>query len=334
MPNRRQLIVFASLIILGSTPRLFAGATTQPSSTPDDFLGPVADLSFSVSPVLCDDDDDDKQPASTSPSGGRYFFNLLDSRSSYGKDFFHDPLQGPEFDVEKQIELNYFHGEKRGVQDDDIDAEFQWNVIGELMIAGGFGWDSNHQANPLGGAGDEESQAGTGFESVDLAIYHPIFQYVSEDRFIDYTADARVDVGIPTRTAISGNDAQLTPYLGHLLRIGDSLSLEAWTGSQFTFGPNQINQLIYGASFGYVFSHEQLPLPLTDTFTPIIELDGQRPFSGGGQDALFGIAGFELCFKTPGDIQPCLQIGYQFPLDQGARDELEWGVITSVKLQF
>ncbi len=290
---------------------------------------------------LDDDDDDEKHAPGASPTSSpsvpdRYFFDLLDHRSSYGNDFFPDPFIGPEFDSERQLELDYLHGEKHGVRDDEIDGGFQWNVFGQTTIAAEFGWDSEHQAAIHGGVGEEDDQAAnaSGLENVDLAIYHPLFQYVSRDSLLDYTAAARLDLGIPTRTPVSGTDAQLTPFLGHMLRIGDHLSLEAWTGVQFTIAPHQTNQLIYGLSLGYQLFHEQLPLPLTEKLTPIVELDGQSPLSGQGQDALFGVAGLDVNFTSVAKIDPHIELGYQFPLDQGARDQLQWGIIAEVFLEF
>jgi hypothetical protein len=319
---RRSIIVFAALLVAVNAPPLLAGATTQPSLN---------------RPLLLDDDDDDAKPKpagspDTNPVASRYFFGLLDHQSSYGKDFFPDPFLGPEFDAEQQIELDYLHSEKPGLRDDEVDAGVQWNVLGQLTIAADFGWNSQHQDGPQ--SNDADQDGGTGWESLDLAVYHPLIQYVTRDNFLDYTAVARLDVGIPTRTPASGSDVQLTPYLGQLLRIGDHISLETWTGSQFTIAPHQTSQFLYGASFGYQLSHSQLPLPDVQATIPSFEFDGQTPFSGNGQDALFAVAGININFNPIDEAQPTLQLGYQFPLDQGARDQLRWGIIAQLLLEF
>jgi hypothetical protein len=315
--------------------RLFAGPATRPSGAAADAPESIADPFTDHVVLLLDDDDDKPKPAATSyanQTSGRYFLGLLDHRSSYGQDFFHDPFIGPEFDAEQQLELDYLHGEKRGVRDDEVDAGFQWNVVGQLSVAGEFGWDSEHQAGADGD--DSDSEGGSGMENVDLAVYHPIFQYVSKDNLIDYTAAARLDVGIPTRTPVSGTDAELTPYLGHLLRVGDHVSLEAWTGAQFTIAPRQTDQFIYGASFGYEILHDQLPLPRTGKLIPIFELDGRTQLTQGGQDALFGVGGFDIDFKSLDEVQPHIEIGCQFPIDAGAREQLHWGIITELLFEF
>jgi len=339
--SKRQISILASaLLVTGIGPRqLFAAAATQPSSMPTGSRVAI-DPSAGRPVFLFDDDDDDNpKPAglpTSNPTSGRYFFGLLDNRSSYGKDFFPDPFIGPEFDSEQQVELDYLHGAKAGAREDEVDAGIQWNVVGQLTLAGEFGRDSQHE--PGIGNGPEgdlaEREDGTGFENADLAAYHPIFQYVSADGQFDYTAVVRFDVGIPTRTRVSGKDVQLTPYLGQLLRVGDHVSIEAWTGSQFTIAPRQTDQFVYGASVGYRISHEQLPLPLTEQVTPLFELDGQTPWSGNGQDALFGVTGLNIQFKSLGKMQPGVELGYQFPIDQGAREQLHWGVVTEFLLEF
>jgi hypothetical protein len=292
-----------------------------------------------ITPLLLDDDDDDKKPSqatTTSVESGRYFFGLLDHRSMYGRDFFPDSFLGPEFDAERQIDFNYLHGERRGMRDDELDGGFQWNVAGELTISAEAGWDSQRSALiPQAGDGaSEDTRGGTGAENVDLAVYHPIFQLVSDNGFLDYTAAARLDFGIPTRSHASGTDLQLAPYLGQLLRVGDHISLQAWTGSQITIAHDQANQFIYGLAAGYAIDHDDLPVPFVEKITPLLECDGQSPLKSGSQDVLFGVAGVNLSFNAIGEAQPQLQIGYQFPLDQGARDQDQWAILTQIFLEF
>ncbi len=318
----RAALVLAAMFIVVYCPRVFSLPTTRPVWLDND------------------DDNDDHQPVlttipATNPASTRYFFGLLDSRSSYGNDFFHDPLIGPEFDCEQQIELDYAHTEAPGFQGNEVDGGFQWTVVGNLTVATEFGYDWEHQINKHGGDGDDTvNESSMGFEDVDVAIYHPFFQYVSPDRVFDYTAAARLDVGIPTRTPQSGTDVQLTPYLGQLLRLGDNLSLEAWVGPQFTIAPDQTNILNYGDSFGYELFHKQFPIPLVSVLTPIFELDGITPFSSAGQEALFGACGFDVAFQTAAQVTPHIELGYQFPMDKGARGQLRSGLLAQIFLEF
>jgi hypothetical protein len=65
----------------------------------------------------------------------------------------------------------------------------------------------------------------------------------------------------------------------------------------------------------------------------MFEIDGRSPMSGPGQDALLGVAGFQATYYAIGESLQ-FQFGYEFPLDQGGRDELRWGIITQIFVQF
>ena len=99
--------------------------------------------------------------------------------------------------------------------------------------------------------------------------------------------------------------------------------------------PDQQDALVYGALLGWRIKHEELPAPLTESITPMLELDGSRPFTAaGGQDALSGVIGANLEFESIGHVQPALSIGWEFPIDQGARDQFRWGIIAQLFLSF
>jgi hypothetical protein len=53
-----------------------------------------------------------------------------------------------------------------------------------------------------------------------------------------------------------------------------------------------------------------------------------------GQNSLLGSAGFRLDFKAIGELQPSVGIGYVFPIDSGAREEVHWGIALSLELEF
>jgi hypothetical protein len=325
MTFSKSLIVLVVVICFWSGGNLFAESTTQPSQNdatvlPDLFTRPM---------LLDDDDDKSAKTTSIAPAvgGSRYFFDLLDGSSKYGKDFFPDVFLGPDFDADSQLELDYAHAEKRAVRSDEIDGEIQWNIIGQLTIAAEFGWESTSNGN-------DSDDAGSGFENVDLSIQHPIFQYVSRDGIFDYSAVARLDASIPTRTPVSSTDVALTPYLGQLLRIGDHVSVQAWAGCQVAIGPDQFDQMIYGAQVGYQFLQSQLPVEMVDKITPILELDGTAPLSIRAPDALFGVAGVEISLESVGDVQPQFALGVELPIDEGARDQLRYGLLAQFFLQF
>ena len=106
----RSEFSYASLIFVLAASRLNAATALTPAVPVDEqALSLCPGATASQATYLDDDDDDDKNvqpqrpsiaattvsPATSSPQPNRYFFGLLDSRSSYGKDFFHDPLIGP-----------------------------------------------------------------------------------------------------------------------------------------------------------------------------------------------------------------------------------------------
>jgi hypothetical protein len=278
-----------------------------------------------------DGDDDDK-----TPTEGKYFFGLLDHRSMLNREFFIDSFIGPQLDPGTEFEFDYLHGEKRGVRNDEVDAEFEYNPVGQLTIAGEFGWDSQHGATPLAGVENDidDRASESGLEDVDLAIYHPVFQYVSKDGNFDYTAEVRIDLGIPTRGSPESRDVIITPYLGHLLRLGDHISIEAWTGTKLPIAPHPADEFTYGACLAYVFPRHSLPLPFTDRIAPQIEIDGLSPMSRATKESLFAVAGFDLSLNKSGNMQPHLALGYEFPIDQGARDQLHWAVLAQLVFDF
>src|SRR4051812_764652 len=52
---------------------------------------------------------------------------LLDHRSRYGQFWFVEPLRGPEMDVDRELRLDWFHGEGHGTQSDEVVAEIEYN---------------------------------------------------------------------------------------------------------------------------------------------------------------------------------------------------------------
>jgi len=51
-------------------------------------------------------------------------------------------------------------------------------------------------------------------------------------------------------------------------------------------------------------------------------------------NVLTGTAGVRVIFDSVGPFQPRIGVGYAFPIDDGGRDEFDWGIISSVVLEF
>jgi len=128
------------------------------------------------------------------------------------------------------------------------------------------------------------------------------------------------------------------PQIFQLLRVGEHLSIEAGVGFSTLAGPLEggTDTLESNLVLGYNLEHEQLPLPGILRTIPIFELNGERVLRGmdSGVNRLSGTIGFRLNLESIGPAQPRLGIGYLFPIDQGARDELRWGIITSLVFEF
>jgi hypothetical protein len=81
-----------------------------------------------------------------------------------------------------------------------------------------------------------------------------------------------------------------------------------------------------------------LPLPGILSTWPMLEFDGEYPLhqSLAGHDQLFCTAGARFVFDSISWLpaQPRIGIGYTVPIDQGARQELRWSVVTSMIFEY
>jgi hypothetical protein len=263
-------------------------------------------------------------------------YGLLDHRSRYGEFWFPEPLRGPEMDVDRELRIDWFHGEKKGLQHDEVNAEIEYN-FGLLTLEAEIPYERESESSfdPL--AGRTVRQTTDGLGSIEFSARHPIYQYVSADGRFDYTLVAALEVAVPTQTRIS-RDTELVPQLFQLFRFGEHFSIQTSVGYSIVIGPDEggATALEYGVVLGYNLEHEDLPLPGVLRTIPIFELNGDWGLSReeAGHNALFGTAGVRLNFASIGPAQPRIGIGYVFPIDQGARDDLRWGLITSLVFEF
>ncbi|HMB95014.1 MAG TPA: hypothetical protein VKK61_03150, partial [Tepidisphaeraceae bacterium] len=65
-------------------------------------------------------------------------------------------------------------------------------------------------------------------------------------------------------------------------------------------------------------------------------IDGETGVNHGndGQTALTGATGLLFAFDSIKWGQPKIQVGYIFPLNDNARDDFDWGVSTSLILEY
>ncbi len=271
-------------------------------------------------------------PASTAVSAGavnhRYMLGLLDERSTYGTFWFPEPLLGGEMDVDREVRVDYFHGEHAGLRSDKATGEFEY-AAGQLTLEA----EVPYEREVSGGA----TTAGLG--AVELSARHPVFEYVAPGRSWDYTVVAGLEAAIPTRTRVS-RDTEVVPKLAKLARLGKHVSVQTNVGYSMLFGPDEggARTLEYSAAFGYDLDYDDLPLPGVAHFVPQFGLKGTRGLRGpdSGLEQLFGVVGARLDMKSFAWLAPQLRpgVGFVFPLDAGARREERWGVIMSLVFEY
>ena len=259
-------------------------------------------------------------------------FGLLDRRSTYGTYWFPEPLRADEMDVDREFRIDYFHGENQNSQEDEVKAELEWN-FGLLTIECEIPYEreSESEVDPLSGAIHHDNSDGIG--NIELAARFPLFEYVDSIHHWDYTLAAGLEVAIPSGSKIS-KDTEIVPSIFNLIRVGQHVSIQASAGYSMLIGPEEggTNTLETNLVLGYNLDHNELPLPHVLSTVPIFELNNETALSGAesGNNALFGTVGARINFDPIGAAQPRLGLGYVFPIDDGARDGMDWGVVVSV----
>jgi len=272
-----------------------------------------------------------EQTASVSPESqtdARYgLFNWLDNRSQYGQGVFPEPFLVDDSDYEPgEARLDWLHTEMHGSKTDILHPEVE---IGFGMMT--FEVEAPYERDVSDGITTE------GFDNVDLGARYPFYQFVSANAFVDSTFGAGIEVGIPTGSALSKN-AELVPKIFDDLKIGN-FTTQAILGYSTLFGPGEeggLQTFEYGFVFGYTIPHTQLPLPDVLETIPVLELMGETELNkdNPGHNSLTGDVGFRFNLKPIGRIQPRPGVSFVFPLDSGAREDTQWGVIVSLVCEF
>jgi len=321
-------------------------AAGEPSS-----LSSIADPSISLrdpgrSPLFLDTEADmaiERQRVLASHEDSRYFGGLLDHRSRWGTDSVPEALRGVETDIDQELRFDYEHSERHGAQETELEAEIEWNY-GLMNFELEVPWQNETMFTPSDGDGPAGRHSNRGLETINFSIRHPLAQYVSPGEAFDYTVGFRLELGIPTRTM--GNVAyHFTGSLIHTLFIGDHLSFQARTGVEYLSRTEKESEdedvsprsaFRFDLVIGYDFPHEMLPIPLVANTIPLFEMNYRRSLSyvGSDQNELFGTAGIRVNLEPIGIVQPKIGLGYVFPMDDSAREEARWGIITSMVFEF
>ena len=265
-------------------------------------------------------------PASASPHYG--FLNWLDPRSAYNQEFFPQPLLVDDTGLEDgEVEFNYLHTKANDQHSDTVTAEVQKS----------FGLLTFELSVPYEWMGDSDDSA-KGIGNINLEARYPLYQFVSANGFFDTTLGAAMEVGIPVNTVVSKN-AELDPEIFNDLKLGRHFSIQTVLGYDTTFGRGDeggLQSFEYGFAFGYTIPYLELRLPGVQQFTPLFELSGETGLNKdeSGQNSLLGGIGFRVDFKPIGEVHPSLGLEYVFPVDNGARQEVHWGIATSLVFEF
>jgi hypothetical protein len=261
---------------------------------------------------------------------------LLDHRSYYGRYWFPEPLRVEETDVDNEMRLDWVHQEGNGRVTDEAAAELE-KAFGlttlELEIP--YERESESTTDPLTGERNHERTQGAG--NIEISLRHPIYQFVSRDGFFDNTLAAALEVAMPTKSPVS-QDGEGVVKLFDALRLGEHFSLQAIGGYSFLIGPDEGGNRTfeYGLAAGYSLTHKELTLPHIIQFIPLAELTGETGLNReeAGHNTLSGTLGVRANLEPIGPLQPRLGIGYVFPVDQSAREEFKWGLVSSLVFEY
>ena len=255
-------------------------------------------------------------------------FDLLDHRSGYGQGVFPEPFLVDDSDLEtNEARLDWLHTGRNNQHSDLITAE----------VEKGFGLLTLELEVPY----ERDVSAGTvseGFANIDVGARYPIYQYVSGNGFVDSTFGVGVEAGIPVNSSVSKN-AEFVPKVFNDLKLGEHFTLQSIFGYSTLFGGGEdrtLQTFEYGFVFGYTIQHDELPLPGVLQLIPVLELSGETELNkeDKGHNSLIGDLGFRANLKTIGGVQPRLGVAFVFPVDRGARDDVHWGIVTSLVFEY
>ena len=279
-------------------------------------------------------DDQMTSPAATTNSAvapdTRYgLFDSLDHRSSYGQGIFPEPFLVDDSDLEvNEARLDWLHTEANAQQSDVVTAEVE-KGFGNLTLEIEVPYERDAAAG-------ENTERGVG--NIDLGARYPLYEYVSANDFWDTTFGTAVEVGVPVNSPVSKN-TEFVPKVFNDLRVGEHFTLQSIFGYSTLFGGGDDGGLQVfesGFDFGYTIPHSQLPIPGVQQFIPMFELVGETAMNhdDSGQTSLIGNACFRVNLNSIGSVQPRLGLGFVFPMNNNAREDVHWGIVTSLVFEY
>jgi hypothetical protein len=262
----------------------------------------------------------------TTPDTRYGLFGLLDHRSSYGEGVYPEPFLVDDSALEQnEFRLDWSHAKAGSSRTDIVRTEIE-HGIGNLTLELEIPYEV------------DRSPDGTvqGMNNINFGARYPVYQYVAPSGFFDTTFGVAIEAGIPTQSSLSKN-AELVPKIFNDLRIGSHVTLQSVLGYSMIYGPGDdggLNTFEYGFVFGYTIPHKELPIPGVEQLIPVFELSGEKELNHDVASSLVANVAVRVNLKTIGGIQPRLGVGYFFPLNDTARQDVHHGIYTSLVFEF
>lgn len=257
-------------------------------------------------------------------------FDGLDKGSSYGQGVFPEPFLVDDSDLEvNEARIDWLHLGGPGNQHTDL-------VTGE--VEKGFGQLTLEVEAPIE-RDTVSGESSTNFGNIDLGARYPLYEYVAPKGAWDSTFGIAVEVGVPTGSEIARN-TEVVPKIFNDLRVGDHFTLQSILGYSTLIGASGddagVQSFEYGFVFGYAITPDQVSIPGVLQFIPVFEFSGARQMNRDdhGDNSLLANAGFRVNLKPIGSVQPRLGVGYVFPVDYGASQDMHWGIVTSLVFEY
>lgn len=266
-------------------------------------------------------------PSQLPPDSHYGWFNTLDQRSSYGQGVYPEPFLVDDTDLETgEFRLDWLHTANGSDHTDIVHPEIEYG-FGRMTLELEVPYERDVAAG----------QITEGMANIDVGARYPFYQFVSASGRFDTTLGAGVELGIPTTSDVSHN-TELVPKIFDDLKIGN-FTIQTIIGDSMLFGPGNdgsVNTFEYGLVLGYDLKHKRLPLPGVDKIIPVVELSGETQLNqaAAGQNRLTADVGLRVNLKAIGRLQPRPGVAFVFPVDNGARAETHWGVMTSLVIEF
>jgi hypothetical protein len=254
--------------------------------------------------------------------------NLLDRRSTYAGGVFPEPFLVDDTVLETdEFRLDWLRTWAHGQRGDFAKAELEK----------GFGLLTLELELPFEQA-RTDGHTVRGLGNINVGARHPIYQFVSDDGFINSTVGAAVEVGFPTGSQVSSN-TEFVPKIFNDLSLGRHFTIQSLLGVSTLYGGGAdggSQSIEYGLVFGYAISQRDLPLPGIRQLVPVLELQGVGALNkaAAGSNSLLGNLAIRANLSPLGDVQPRIGLGYVFPIGQEAHQGVSAGLIVSLVFEY